>query len=78
MLKYNVIGFEKIIISTYVYNNNVDIIIYFLPSSSIMVSITPDGMPKDKSLPGTSSTANVSSDSSVVSSMNTNEVSTNV
>ena len=50
----------------------------YLPSSSIMVSITLDGTPKVTSFLGTSSTPNVSSDSSVASSMNTNEASTNV
>ena len=59
-------------------NNNVEIIKHFLPSSSIMVSITLDGTPKFTSFLGTSSTPNVSSDSTVVSSMNTNEASTNV
>ena len=54
------------------------IIKYFLPLSSIIVSITLDGIPKVRSFLGTNSTPNVSSDSSIVSSMNTNEVSTNV
>ena len=71
-------GLKKIVIPTCVYNNNVEIIKYFLPSSSIMVSITLDGIPKVRSFLGTSSTPNVSSDSSVVSSMNTNETSINV
>ena len=71
-------GLKKIVIPVSVYNNNVEIIKYFLLSLSIMVSITLDGIPKVRSLLGTSSTPNVSSDSSVVSSMNTNETSTNV
>ena len=71
-------GLKKIVIPASVYNNNVKIIKYFLPSSSIMVSIILDGIPKVRSFLGTSSTPNVSSDSSVVSSMNTNETSTNV
>ena len=70
-------GLKKILIPAYVHNNNVEIK-YYLPSSSIMVSITLDGIPKVRSFLGTSSTPNVSSDSSVVSSMNTNEASTNV
>ena len=73
-----IIGLKKIAIPTCVYNNNVKIINYYLPSSSIMISITLDGIPKIKSYLGTSSTPNVSSDSSAVSSMNTNETSTNV
>ena len=71
-------GLKKIEILGSVYNNNVEIIKYFLPSSSIMVNITLDGIPKVRSFLGTSSTPNVSSDSSVVSSMNTNMASTNV
>ena len=50
----------------------------YLPSSSIMVSITLDDTPKVTSFLGTSSTPNVSSDSSVASSMNTNEASASV
>ena len=71
-------GLKKILIPAFVYNNNVDIIKYFLLSSSIMVSIILNGIPKVRSFLGTSSIPNVSSDSSVVSSMNTNETSTNV
>ena len=67
-----------VIILLSIKNNNVEIINYILPSSSIIVSITLDGIPKVRSFLETSSTPNVSSDSSVVSSMNTNEASTNV
>ena len=68
-------GLKKIVS---VYNNNVKIIKYFLLSSSIMVNITLDDIPKVRSFLGTNSIPNVSSDSSVISSMNTNETSTNV
>ena len=71
-------GLKKIIIPASVYNNNVKIIKYFLLSSLIIVIIIQDGIPKVRSFLGTSSTPNVSSDSSVISSMNTNEAPTNV